>query len=199
MAEKIIFATSNTGKAAALKMLAAKFGCEVDQVALDLIEPQANSVTEIAHNKAAQAVKLLGQPVVVEDSGFVIDALGGFPGAYTKYTLSTIGVDGLLRLAAPYPHAACHFVSAMCYLSPDGTQHTFIDNSAAGTLAAAAQPQPLDAWAELWRIFVPAGYAKPLSSFTTDERNVLMEHWQTGSVYGQFVRWITNQIRTNVL
>lgn len=200
MTHNTIFATSNKGKALALKKLSANFGIEITQVELELIEPQADSVVEVAQNKALQAVNLLGKPVVVEDSGFVIDALAGFPGAYTKYIMSTIGADGLLRLAAPYPQATCHFVSAMCYATPDGIRRTFVDNSAEGILADSldSHQQP-DAWSELWRIFIPKGYDKPLSAFTPDEQNTLMQHWQASSVYGQFVRWLASELKLNVL
>lgn len=200
MTRNVIFATTNTGKAAALKTLAHGYGIEVQQIEVDLVEPQADSVMAVAHNKAQQALKLLGQPVVVEDSGFAIDALNGFPGAYIKYALATIGAEGLLRLAAPFPNPACRFISVMCYAAPDGSQQTFIDDSAIGTLAAALDPTPApNAWSELWRLFIPHGYAKTLSAFTPDEQNALMRDWQTGSVYGQFLRWLTHESSSDLL
>ncbi len=200
MTQNIIFATTNNGKASALKTILAAYHIEVSQVEVELVEPQANSVMEVAHNKAMQAVKLLGKPVVVEDSGFAIDTLNGFPGAYIKYALATIGAEGLLQLAAPFPSSTCHFVSAMCYAAPDGTHQMFVDNSASGTLASTidASPAP-NAWSELWRIFIPFGYDKTLSAFTVDEQAVLMHHWQAGSVYGQFARWLANETNMNIV
>ncbi|MBA3867727.1 MAG: non-canonical purine NTP pyrophosphatase [Anaerolineae bacterium] len=199
MTQHIIFATTNVGKASALKTLAAAHGIKVQQVEVDLVEPQADSVLEVAQNKAVQAVKLLGEPVVVEDSGFAIDVLNGFPGAYIKYALATIGAEGLLRLTASYSSASCRFVSAMCYASPDGTQHTFVDNSAVGRLAAQIDPSPApNAWSELWRIFIPDGYNKTLSALRADELNTLMGNWQAQSVYGQFVRWLENESKSNL-
>ena len=200
MTRSIIFATTNIGKASALKAVMASYGIEVQQIAVDLVEPQADSVVEVAQNKAMQAVKLLGKPVVVEDSGFAIDALNGFPGTYIKYALATIGAEGLLRLAAPFPSAACRFVSAMCYAAPDGTQQTFVDNSAAGRLASVVDPSPApNAWSELWRIFIPAGYDKTLSALTPDEQKKLIQDWQAGSVYGQFAHWLASETKLNVV
>jgi len=200
MARSIIFATTNIGKASALTRAMATYGVDVEQVGVDLVEPQADSVVEVAQNKAIQAVKLLGKPVVVEDSGFAIDALNGFPGAYIKYALATIGAEGLLRLAAPFPSAACHFVSAMCYAAPDGSQQTFVDNSATGRLASVVDPTPApNAWSELWRIFMPKGYDKTLNALTADEQKALMRDWQAGSVYGQFAHWLVNETKLNVV
>ncbi len=200
MSRNIIFATTNIGKATALKTVMADYGVEVVQVEVDLVEPQADSVIEVAQNKALQAVKLLGKPVVVEDSGFAIDALNGFPGAYIKYALATIGGEGLLRLTKPFPSATCRFVSAMCYAAPDGTQQTFVDNSASGRLASVVDPTPApNAWSELWRIFIPSGYDKTLSALTADEQKNLMRDWQSGSVYGQFARWLAGETQNNVV
>ena len=200
MTQHIIFATTNIGKASALKAIAAAQGIEVQQVEVDLVEPQADSVLEVAHNKAMQAVKLLGKPVVVEDSGFAMDVLNGFPGAYIKYALATIGAEGLLRLTASSPAASCRFVSVMCYAAPDGTLQTFVDNNATGTLAAMIDPSPApNAWSELWRIFIPDGYDKTLSALTADELNTLMENWQAQSVYGQFIRWLTTGTKSNLV
>ena len=200
MTHNIIFATTNIGKASALKALLATYDIEMLQVEVELVEPQADSVVEVAQNKAMQAVKLLGKPVVVEDSGFAIDALNGFPGAYIKYALATIGAEGLLRLAAPFPSPKCCFVSAMCYATPEGIQRTFVDNSAVGTLASTVDPTPApNTWSELWRVFIPYGYNKTLSTFTADEQAVLMQHWQEGSVYGQFARWLASETNINVV
>ncbi len=196
----INFVTTNKGKAGALKQVASAYGIEVIAVEAELVEPQADSVAEVAQNKAAQAVKLLGKPVVVEDTGFAIDVLAGFPGAYIKYALATIGAEGLIRLAAPFPSPVCRFVSALCYAAPDGTQQTFIDDSAVGRLASAMDPTPApNAWSELWRVFIPKGYDKTLNVFTDDERNLLMRYWQTSSVYGQFARWLMAEMNTNLL
>ncbi len=200
MSPSIHFVTTNEGKAAALKQMMSTVGIEVVQVEIDLVEPQADSTMEVALNKAKQAVKLLGKPVVVEDSGFSIDALAGFPGAYIKYALATIGAEGLLRLAAPFPDAACRFVSVMCYAAPDGTQQSFVDNSTAGTLARVIDPNPApNAWSELWRVFIPNGYDKTLSALTTDERTILMRDWQARSVYGQFARWLVSETHSNLV
>ena len=200
MTHNIIFATTNVGKATALKTMAAMYGIDVEQVEVELVEPQADSVAEVAQNKALQAVKLLGKPVVVEDSGFAIDVLNGFPGAYIKYALTTIGAEGLLTLTAAHPSRTCRFLSVMCYASPDGSQQVFEDNSAVGTLATTIDPTPApNAWSELWRVFIPKGYSKTLSALTSYEQKQLMRDWQAGSVYGQFTQWLAGRANLNVV
>ena len=52
---------------------------------------QAFELSELFIEELGWAQPSLRKPVVVEDSGFVIDALNGFPGPYIKYALATIG------------------------------------------------------------------------------------------------------------
>ena len=91
--QTIIFATSNSGKVATLERWCRVAGLDADiaQSALDLIEPQADTAEEVAQVKARQAYEQLRQPVLVDDSSFHIAALNGFPGAYIKPMLQTVG------------------------------------------------------------------------------------------------------------
>lgn len=192
MAQTIHFVTSNQNKLQAMQQLLSGF--DITQIEIPLVEPQAGSVEAVAESKAAQAVSHLQQPIIVEDSGFCIPSLSGFPGAYTRYVLDTLGAAGLLRLAAPLETRACHFVSALTYATPDGFSRTFVDNTGAGTLAREIDQTPCpEAWSDLWRIFIPAGHTRPLSALTPDERLTLMRGWQAGSVYVQFANWLQNQ------
>ena len=96
----------------------------------------------VALAKAQQAFAQLRAPLVVEDSGFCVDALSSFPGPYTKYVLATIGVAGLLRLAAPLPSRACRFVAALVHADGDGVMHSFLDDRGTGVLALEADDTP---------------------------------------------------------
>ncbi|MEZ4668733.1 MAG: non-canonical purine NTP pyrophosphatase [Anaerolineae bacterium] len=190
----INFVTSNAAKATMLGQLLEPFGFEVLQLDTSLIEPQANTVEAVAINKAEQALKLAQTAVVVEDSGFYIDELSGFPSAYTRYALETIGVGGLLRLAQGLTTRSCRFVSTMVYMTPDGTAQVFNDARGAGVLAQSVDETPCpEAWSDLWRIVIPDGQDKPLTALTADERKQVIKQWQAQSVYGQFANWLSTQ------
>jgi XTP/dITP diphosphohydrolase len=45
-----------------------------------------------------EGTPLDGSTILVEDSGLFIDALDGFPGAYSSYIENSIGLDGVLSL-----------------------------------------------------------------------------------------------------
>lgn len=191
--DRIRFVTGNRGKAKVLAEQLATIGVEVERVDLPLIEPQANRVEDVALAKARQAFSAIGGPLVVEDSGFCVDALRGFPGPATKYALETLGAEGLLRLAAPLSDRSCRFVASLVYLDAAGTAKVFTDDRGAGTLARESDPTPCDdAWSDLWRIFIPAGASRPLSAMSGAEREALWARWQSHSVYAQLAAWLSS-------
>ncbi|HEX6902269.1 MAG TPA: non-canonical purine NTP pyrophosphatase [Thermoanaerobaculia bacterium] len=186
--------TGNRGKAKALAEQLAAIELEMERVDLPLVEPQADSVEAVARAKARQAFSAIGGPLVVEDGGFCVDALGGFPGPYTKYVIETIGAEGLLRLAAPLPDRSCRFVGALVYMDAAGAAKVFTDDRGAGTLARESDATPCDdAWSELWRVFIPAGASRPLSALPAAEREALWELWRSHSVYAQIAAWLSRQ------
>ncbi|MFP5289240.1 MAG: non-canonical purine NTP pyrophosphatase [Thermoanaerobaculia bacterium] len=189
--------TGNLGKAKFLSEQLAAIGLEVERVDLPLVEPQASSVEAVARAKAQQAFSAIGAirgPLVVEDNGFCVDALRGFPGPYTKYALETLGAEGLLRLAAPMSDQTCRFVAALVYIDAAGVAQVFTDDRGVGTLARESDPTPCeDAWSDLWRIFIPPGASRPLSALPAAEREALWALWRSHSVYSQLASWLSRR------
>ena len=190
----IHFVTSNSGKVKSMQQHLVGLDITVKQVKLPLVEPQANTVEEVARSKARQAFELLKEPVVVEDSAFCIDELQGFPGPYAKYILETIGIDGILKLTESLTSRSCHFESVLVYIDASGKGKVFTEHGATGTLATEVAPMNTDeAWSELWRIFIPAGATKPLSILEGAEREKIQTRWQARSKFRQFGEWLKGQ------
>ena len=95
---KITLVTGNWAKIAMAKQILEPLGIEVDNVKMDTIEIQADSVEEVAAYSAKWASDKLKTTVVKNDTGIMVEALKGFPAAYTHYAADTIGEDGLLKL-----------------------------------------------------------------------------------------------------
>jgi len=93
----LLFYTSNGGKLAEVRTLLAPLGYTVAWKKGVLLEPQAETLEEVARAKLAQ-VPPGKDRVLVEDSGLFIPRLGGFPGVYSSYVLGTLGLEGILRL-----------------------------------------------------------------------------------------------------
>merc|ERR1719265_2431682 len=64
---------------------------DIVNVDLDLEEIQASNVTDVAIVKG---------PVIVEDVGLGMEALGGMPGPFIKFFLDKVGPNGLVSLLA---------------------------------------------------------------------------------------------------
>ena len=115
----ITLVTGNKNKAAEV----AAFFSGITEVAhrdFVCVEPQADTVEEIARSKAEQAYAALGVPLIVDDTGLFISALSGFPGPYAAYVQDTIGNDGILRLMSGVPDRSAYFATAVAYADADG-------------------------------------------------------------------------------
>lgn len=110
--------------------------------------------------------------MVVEDGGFCIEALNNFPGVYSKYILTTIGVDGLIKLMDKITNRRATFVSYTTFIDEHGTMHQFARQGGEVLVVPHVSPvnSPL-ARSDLWKIaFIPK-YNKCLCEMTADEVN----------------------------
>jgi len=117
--QKLTIVTSNTNKAVEV---AAFFSgaLEVTHIALEIPEHRSDDVGEIARGKAQYAYNQLQTPLIVDDTGFSIDALNGFPGPYAAYVLHTIGNTGIQKLMDGVKNRQAHFTTAIAYADESG-------------------------------------------------------------------------------
>jgi XTP/dITP diphosphohydrolase len=134
---KAIFVTTNEHKRREVQEI---LGVELERADLDLPEIQAIDPAEVAEEKARAAREALGKPevpVLVEDSGLMVDAWDGFPGALTKWLMQSVGNEGLLRMLGPDDDRSARAVCVVALAEADGTVRTFM-GEVPGTLA----PEP---------------------------------------------------------
>lgn len=115
---KLTVVTSNAHKA---EEVAAFFAgiAEIDHVSMDIPEYRYPKVREIAEEKARDAYRALRRPVIVDDTGFFIDALNGFPGPNAAYVFETIGNQGILKLMDGMTDRRAHFETVVAYASKE--------------------------------------------------------------------------------
>jgi XTP/dITP diphosphohydrolase len=122
---RAIFVTSNEHKRREVQQI---LGVALEGADLDLPEIQAIDPAEVAAEKARVAREALGDtdlPVLVEDSGLMVDAWGGFPGALTKWLMQSVGNEGLLRMLAPGEDRLARAVCVVALAEAQGKVHTF--------------------------------------------------------------------------
>ena len=148
--------SSNPDKARAAAEI---LGLELNSVALAFPEPQTLHVAEVAAAKAIAAREALGQadlPVLVEDSGLIIEAWNGLPGALTKWFLRSVGNEGLLRMLSAEENRSARAVCAVVVADVDGSVRAFV-----GEVRGSIASEPRGSGGFGWDpIFVPEGYAK---------------------------------------
>lgn len=132
---KICAATGNAGKLKELRRILEAQGHEVvSQKELGIaIEPEETGATfaENARIKAETICKASGLPTIADDSGLCVDALDGAPGVYSARYCGHHGDDEANNdklIAAmrdvPAGARAARFVSAVCFMLPDGRSLT---------------------------------------------------------------------------
>lgn len=97
---KPVFVTSNENK---LREASGILGVDLDRADVDVQEIQSLDFEEVAAAKALAAREALGEPdhpVIVDDSGLVVGAWGGFPGPLTRWLMKSVGNTGLLKMLA---------------------------------------------------------------------------------------------------
>jgi XTP/dITP diphosphohydrolase len=140
---KLIIASHNPGKLREMAELLSPFGLEtVSAGAVGLTEPEEIGTTFAANAelKARAAADGSGLPAFADDSGLVVEALGGEPGIYSARWAGPEKDFGLaMRKVAERLGDGCagkkaHFVSALAVAWPDGHVETF-EGRVEGTLA----------------------------------------------------------------
>jgi XTP/dITP diphosphohydrolase len=87
---KLVLATGNAGKVAELRPLLEEAGLDIElvtqrELGIDDVEETGATFVENALLKARHAARLSGLPALADDSGLMVDALGGAPGLFTAH------------------------------------------------------------------------------------------------------------------
>lgn len=131
MKHRIIFATGNAGKMREIRLILGDLGCEI----LSMKEAGANpeivedgtTFAENAEIKAKAVWACTGDIVLADDSGLVVDYIGGEPGVYsarymgedTSYEIKNRNLIGRLE-DAPEEARTARFVCNIAAVMPDG-------------------------------------------------------------------------------
>jgi non-canonical purine NTP pyrophosphatase (RdgB/HAM1 family) len=163
----LLFVTGNPGKA---REAARLLGRAVTARALDLPERQSLDFREVARAKALEAARIVGETVLVEDSGLAVDAWNGFPGPLTRWLTASAGEGGLARMLDAFPDRRAQAVSVLAVASPGCAEEevVLVEGRVAGSIA----PAPRGAGGFGWDvIFVPDGETRTFAEMTDQEKD----------------------------
>lgn len=122
----IFFATGNKGKLEEMQQPFARAGYKLVQVEADVPEIDAMDVEEVAERKVMDSYQeaVLNQEIgsvdyfIVEDTGFYVEALDGFPGAEAAFFAGTAGAEKLLDLMEDEENREAYFRTAIAVYMP---------------------------------------------------------------------------------
>lgn len=189
----ITFVTTNKGKVESLRRKLPK-KIEIESMPIELPELQAGSASEVVFEKAKEAYKILKKPLLIHDGSFHIIALNGFPGAYIKYILKTINIQGIMKMMTDVTDRECYFEDALAY-TEDGKHIEIFTSRNNGTIAYTIDMQNKErAWSDLWKVFIPNGSEKTLSAMTEKEIDeAKLQTKPEPSAFTKFSEWISTR------
>ena len=144
---RMIAATNNKGKLAELSAILQKMGHQIvslsEQGAVLDVEETGTTFAENALLKAEAICKKTSLPVIGDDSGLVVDALGGAPGVYSARYAGPSATDdeNINRLLEnmkdiPQERRTARFVCTLAYAVP-GKNTVIFSGTCEGTIAFA--------------------------------------------------------------
>ncbi|HWP27412.1 MAG TPA: RdgB/HAM1 family non-canonical purine NTP pyrophosphatase [Xanthobacteraceae bacterium] len=179
---RLVIATHNPGKLAEMRELLATYGVEaVSAAELGLPEPEETGATfrENARIKAEAAARASGETAFADDSGLMVEALGGAPGIHSArwagpdrdFSMAMEKVEAALRQrgATTPEQRRARFVSALCVAWPDGHVEEF-EADVEGTLV---WPPRGDKGFGYDPMFLPTGHTRTFGEMDSVEKHGL--------------------------
>ncbi|MCK9877862.1 non-canonical purine NTP pyrophosphatase [Frankia sp. Ag45/Mut15] len=165
MIDRVTIVTGNEGKAREYSTL---LGVPVATTTVKLIEIQSLDVATVVERKAEDAYAKLRRPVLVDDTGLALPAWNGLPGALVAWFLNTVGVQGLLDMAAGVTDRRAIATTALGYADNHGVRVV------TGTLHGTLTTQPHgDGGHGYDSIFTPTGSIHTLAQMPTEQKNTI--------------------------
>lgn len=170
-----VLATGNAGKLEEMRAVLSGLGLDVisQREAGIALEPEETGETfyDNARIKAEAVMKASGLPAIADDSGLMVDALGGRPGVYSK-RYGGIDDDGernafLLKELEQAEHRAARFVCSIVCCFPDGGE-VAAEGECAGLILYSPRGSGGFGYDP---IFLVNGTGRSMAELTRDEKN----------------------------
>lgn len=130
--KKLWYVTGNSNKFKSAQEYLKTQGIEIGQKSIDIDEIQAETIEEVAIDKAKKAFEYLKEPLFVNDSGWIIPALNGFPGPYMKYINDWLSPEDFIHLMQGKGDRASILKQVVVYV--DGKTQQVFERDNEGTI-----------------------------------------------------------------
>jgi len=178
MKPQLLLATRNQHKKIEIQEILGDMGIDIinleDISELPEVEEDGETFQANALKKASTIAHLSGYVTMADDSGLVVDALGGRPGVYSARFAGAHATDEennrkLLELMKDIPCAehTAHFECVIALARPDGLQQT-VSGRCHGRIALAPAG---DGGFGYDPLFIPEGYEVSFAQLSVEEKN----------------------------
>ena len=198
MEHKIIFATGNEGKMREIREILKELQVPVlsmKEAGASLnIEENGSTFAENAEIKARAVWNCTGGIVLADDSGLVVDALGGEPGVYsarymgedTSYEIKNREIIRRLEAVSGQDRSA-RFVCIIAAVLPDGTVRK-TEGTMDGVIAM--EPAGEEGFGYDPILYIPE-YGKTGAQLTMEEKNAISHRGKAlRAMKGELARWL---------
>jgi XTP/dITP diphosphohydrolase len=178
----VVIATHNPGKLSEMRELLAPYAIAVQSAGeLKLAEPEETGITFAANAriKAMAASAATERAAFADDSGLVIEALGGEPGIHSarwagpdkdfRFAMNRIQTLLIQRGARAPERRKAHFIAALCLAWPDGHVEEF-EGRVDGVIV---WPPRGEAGFGYDPLFLPEGFERTFGEMTALEKHGL--------------------------
>ena len=164
--KQLKFVTGNLNK---LREAQEILGIDLEQQALDhLHEIQTYDVRELVEHKVTQAWQELQCPVMVEDSGLILTAWNGLPGALVKWFEKSVGCAGMLNMLQAFDNREAF---AQCLVAVhDGEKIRVAEGKVRGVIAGELRGNNGFGWDVM---FIPEGHTRTYAEMSAEEKNAI--------------------------
>lgn len=179
----IKFISSNQRKIENYTLFLSKFGVRFEPINVDLTEIQTDNSKDLAIAKAKEAFVKIKEPLFINDAGWSIPALKGFPGPYMKYVNQWFTSEDFLRLMNGIDDRRIILSDYFACVDKDGKATVFEAEYNASIIN-----QPIGVGSAIDRITKFDLVDKPISEFTNEDRQQIFGQNQVWSDLAQWIK-----------
>jgi non-canonical purine NTP pyrophosphatase (RdgB/HAM1 family) len=167
--QDLYFVTSNSKKFDSLSKMLSPIGINLIRLEYDFDEGRELSIETVTKSKLNQAKQAFpGKKIIVDDRGFFIPVLNGFPGPFVKILLNSFSYKGLIKLMADEKDRRAIFSFAVGYY--DGKEDRVFTADEVGFIIQEPRGDNLHGWTELLYVYGHPSYPnKSLAELTDTE------------------------------
>ena len=116
-----------------------------------------------------------------------VEALSGFPGAFSSFVFKSIGIPGLLKLLRDESQRDATFRSAVAFSEPGGARPRIFEGSVSGKISRMAKGSNGFGFDP---VFVPEGSRKSIGEMTIEEKCAISHR---GIAMRKFAAWFVRR------